>query len=49
VEEKKNQKSGKAKGFFGKLVDKLDKKMKEKANAPRCCCGDDSKNSSCCG
>jgi len=38
----------KKKGLFKKLVDKVDKKMKEKAKES-CCCGESSdKGESCC-
>ena len=37
----------KKKGFFGKLVDKLDKKMEEKAKKS-CSCGDSSDSDSPC-
>lgn len=31
----------KKKGFIGKLLDNLDKKMEQKARAGKCCCCDD--------
>lgn len=39
----------KKKGFFAKLIEKIDKKMEEKAKSS-CCCKpkDDSKGDSCC-
>ncbi|MBN2120708.1 MAG: hypothetical protein JW734_06605 [Candidatus Omnitrophica bacterium] len=42
-------KSEKKKSFLGKLIDKLDKKMEEKAKT-RPCCGskDGTKGKSCC-
>jgi hypothetical protein len=30
------------KGFFGKIFDKLDKKMEQKAKQKKCCCCDSS-------
>jgi len=46
--EKKKQE--KKKGFFGKLLDKLDKKMEAKAQKSPCCGGgsNDGNGSSCC-
>ncbi len=39
----------KKKGFFGKLIEKLDKKMEEKAKAKPCCDPKDKdKGKSCC-
>jgi hypothetical protein len=48
--ENKPEKEKPGKGFFSKLFDKLDKKMKEKANSSPCCCRDDNKEGkkSCC-
>ncbi|NTV29476.1 MAG: hypothetical protein HGA80_05285 [Candidatus Omnitrophica bacterium] len=31
-------------GFFARLLDKLDKKMAEKANSSSCCCCSDSRD-----
>ena len=43
-------KTEKKKSFFGKLIEKLDKKMEEKAKAKPCCDGKDKgKGKSCCG
>jgi hypothetical protein len=42
------KKNNKIKQFFSKLVDKVDKKMEEKAKSQKCCCGDDSGKDSCC-
>lgn len=40
----------KKKSFFGRLIDKLDKKMAEKAKAKPCCDSKDKgKGNSCCG
>jgi hypothetical protein len=38
------------KGWFGKLMEKLDKKMEAKAREGNCCCNskDPKKGSSCC-
>jgi len=49
--DKDNSKQKEKKGFFGKLMEKLDKKMEEKAKQSSCCGGSiDSKekDSSCC-
>ena len=48
MEEKVKEKQ--KKGFFARLLDKLDKKMEEKAKSGSCCCkGDDSEGKkSCC-
>jgi hypothetical protein len=45
-----NQNEKKKKGFFGKIMDKLDKKLAEKASKSSCCSGgsDKDKGSSCC-
>jgi hypothetical protein len=44
----KEEKSRK-KGFLARLMEKLDKKMEERAKSKPCCGGDsDSKGSSCC-
>ena len=45
-----NEKKAKP-GFFGSLIDKLDKHLKEKAKNTSSCCGGDKKDpngSSCC-
>ncbi len=38
------------KGFWGKLIDQLDKKLETKAKTQGCCCrsSKDEKDSSCC-
>ena len=43
-------KTKKGKGFFGKMIERLDKKMKEKANKTSCCGSGTvkGKDSSCC-
>ena len=44
-----NMKNIKKKGFFGRLIEKLDKKMEKKAKAKPCCENKDKgKNNSCC-
>lgn len=49
MDEKKSEIKKKKKGFFGKLVDKLDKKMEEKSKNTSCCGGSEKeKGSSCC-
>ena len=44
----KNKKGGKLKSFLNGVVEKLDKKMKEKAKSSGCCSGGDLKGPSCC-
>jgi hypothetical protein len=46
----KTDKKDSGKGFFGRLLDKLDKKMQEKAKSGSCCCKAGSKESdkTCC-
>jgi len=49
--DKTNVTQEKKKGFFGKLMEKLDKKMEEKAKNASSCCGsgkEKDKGSSCC-
>lgn len=42
-------KSERKKSFFGKLIDKLDKKMEEKARIKPCCASKEkTKGKSCC-
>ncbi|MBU0504012.1 MAG: hypothetical protein ABH882_02520 [Candidatus Omnitrophota bacterium] len=49
MEDKVNKQEGKKKGFFGKLFEKLDKKIQEKANSSSGCCRPkDKDNNSCC-
>jgi len=36
------------KGFFARIIDKIDKKMQEKSKAKPCCCGGDKPDKSCC-
>lgn len=36
------------KGFFARMIDKLDKKMQEKARIKSCCGDDKSDKKSCC-
>lgn len=38
----------KKKGFFAKLMEKMDKSMKEKSSKKSCCSGSKDKGSSCC-
>lgn len=41
--------SNKAKGFFGRMIEKLDKKLEEKSKKTSCCSSKDKeKGSSCC-
>jgi hypothetical protein len=49
MESKPEEKNAK-KGFFSRLIDKLDKKLQEKANSSSCCCNksNDKGNKSCC-
>ena len=47
--QKNEEKQEKKKGFGGKLVDKLDKKMEQKVQKTSCCGGSsDKKASPCC-
>jgi len=39
----------KKKSFLAKLVEKLDKKMEEKAKTKPCCAKDKPRSKSCCG
>jgi hypothetical protein len=50
MNEKENVKQDKKKGFFSRMIEKLDKKMEEKAKKPSCCGGgpNKEKGSSCC-
>lgn len=48
MEEKEFQKEEKKKGFFGRIMDKLDKKLEEKSKKPLCCGAAKDKGSSCC-
>lgn len=46
----KVKKGPKFKAFFKRLVEKLDKKMEEKAKSKPCCCSSSNKGKdSCCG
>ena len=47
MSDKTKEKKNKKKGWFAGVLDKLDKKMEEKAKKSPCC-GGDSKGSSCC-
>ncbi|MCC6758051.1 MAG: hypothetical protein IT395_00290 [Candidatus Omnitrophica bacterium] len=40
--------AGKSKGFFARLIERLDKKMEEKAKNNSCCSSDKSKGGKCC-
>ena len=42
-------KTEKKKGFFSRLIEKIDKKLEDKANTSSSCCGDSNSGSSCCG
>ena len=47
--EDKTEREKAKKGFFSRMVDKLDKIMQEKAKSKSCCCGEDkSDKKSCC-
>jgi len=47
--EEEMNKSEKKKSFFGKLIEKLDKKMEEKSKAKSCCDSKDrGKGKACC-
>ncbi|MDD4939123.1 MAG: hypothetical protein PHE18_05745 [Candidatus Omnitrophica bacterium] len=43
-----NKKEAKKRSFFSRVFEKLDKKMKEKADKSCCCKPGDNKNGSCC-
>jgi hypothetical protein len=48
MKNKDDQKQAK-KGFFARIIDKLDKKMQEKAKSASCCSGQKNKGkNSCC-
>lgn len=47
MEKTTQDKKDKKKGFFGRMFEKLDKKMEDKAKKSPCCGGGD-KGSSCC-
>ncbi|MCA9395060.1 MAG: hypothetical protein KC900_12720 [Candidatus Omnitrophica bacterium] len=47
MSDKTKEKKNKKKGWFAGVLDKLDKKMEEKAKKSPCC-GGDGKGSSCC-
>jgi len=36
------------KGFFARLMEKLDKKLKNASQQKGCCCSNEEKDSSCC-
>lgn len=49
-EELKPTKESKKKKFFSRLVEKIERKMAEKAKAsPRCCSSGDNQDNACCG
>ena len=48
IMDQEKDKSEKKKGFFARIIDKLDKKIEDKANKSSCCCSDQKKDSSCC-
>ena len=37
----------KKKGFFSKLIDKIDSKLEKKSKEKKCCCCEDSKDKKC--
>ncbi len=45
--EKRNEEKQKNKGFFARMIEKLDKKLESKAKESTCCCRKD-KDPSCC-
>ncbi len=49
----KVKKENKVKKIFSRFIENMDKKMKEKADKNKCCCGggkdSDSKGKACCG
>lgn len=48
MEKEAVQKEEKKKGFFKKLMDKLDKKLEDKTKKTSCCGSSKDKGSSCC-
>lgn len=48
MEKDKDKKTNKVKEFISRLANKVDKKMEEKAKSQKSCCGDNSKDGSCC-
>ena len=50
MSENDNKSTGKKKGFIGRIVEKLDKKIEQKAKSSCCCSGGKGKDkgSSCC-
>ncbi len=48
MENIESTKDKKKKGFFGRIMDKLDKKLEEKSKKSSCCGSDKDKGSSCC-
>ena len=47
--QRKNDQPQLKKGFFAKIIDKLDKKMQEKSKSASCCSGQSNKGkNSCC-
>lgn len=49
MKEGKDNKTSKIRSFFKRFVEKIDKKMEEKAKHGGCCCVNDKKeNKSCC-
>lgn len=46
--EPNSKKENKTKGFFARLVEKVDKKMEEKAKKNPCSCSPKDGNNSCC-
>jgi len=49
MEEQKCSSEKKKKGFFARIIEKIDKNLKEKAERSDCCCGPDKKSGgSCC-
>lgn len=45
---KETKKPDKKKGFFGKIIENLDKKLEEKSKKSSCCSPKKDKGSSCC-
>ncbi|MCX5709864.1 MAG: hypothetical protein NT088_03940 [Candidatus Omnitrophica bacterium] len=43
-----DNKDSKPKNFLARFFEKLDQKMKEKADSSKCCCPGNKKDNSCC-
>ena len=48
MENKESKKDKQKKGFLGRIMEKLDKRLEEKSKKSSCCGTDKDKGSSCC-